>query len=47
MEPFAKVKRKDDPLAGPWDELTSAQATVTANMEAFGKEAATQARLLQ
>jgi type I restriction enzyme M protein len=43
MEPFAKLKRKDDPLAGPWDELTSAQATLTADVEAFGKEAAKQA----
>lgn len=42
MEPFAKVKRKDDPLAGPWDELTSAQATLTADIEAFGEEAAEQ-----
>lgn len=44
MEAFAKVKRKDDPLAGPWDELTSAQATLTADIEAFGKEAAEQAK---
>jgi type I restriction enzyme M protein len=38
------VKRKDDPLAGPWDELTSAQATLTADIEAFGTEAAEQAK---
>jgi type I restriction enzyme M protein len=44
MEAFAKVKRKDDPLAGPWDELTSAQATLTADIEAFGREAAEQAK---
>lgn len=44
MRPFARVKRKDDPLAAPWDELTSAQATLTADMEAFGKEAAEQAK---
>lgn len=42
MEPFAKLKRKDDPLAGPWDELTSATATLTADIESFGKEAAAQ-----
>jgi type I restriction enzyme M protein len=42
MLPFAKVKRKDDPLAAPWDELTSAQVTLTADIEAFGKEAAEQ-----
>jgi type I restriction enzyme M protein len=40
IEPFAKTKRKDDPLAEPWDELTSAQATLTADIEAFGAEAA-------
>ncbi|WP_244433232.1 type I restriction-modification system subunit M [Bradyrhizobium japonicum] len=43
MDPFAKVKRKDDPLAAPWDELTSAQATLTEDIEAFGTEAAAQA----
>jgi type I restriction enzyme M protein len=42
IEPFAKLKRKDDPLAAPWDELTSAQATLTADIEAFGKEATEQ-----
>jgi type I restriction enzyme M protein len=30
IEPFATIKRKDDPLAEPWDELASAQATLTA-----------------
>lgn len=43
MDPFAKVKRKDDPMAGPWDELTSAHATLTEDIEAFGTEAAAQA----
>ena len=38
------MKRKDDPLAEPWDELTSAQATLTADIEAFGTEAAAQAK---
>lgn len=42
MQPFAKGKRKDDPLAGPWDELKAAQATLTADIEAFGHEAAKQ-----
>ena len=28
IEPFAKLKRENDPLAEPWDELTSAQATL-------------------
>ncbi len=40
IEPFAKLKREDDPLAEPWDELTSAQATLTADIEALGAEAA-------
>ncbi|MEZ6030767.1 MAG: class I SAM-dependent DNA methyltransferase [Hyphomonadaceae bacterium] len=44
IEPFAKLKRKDEPLAAPWDELTSAQATLTADIEAFGKEAAAQSK---
>ena len=43
IEPFAKTKRETDPLAEPWDELTGAQATLTADIEAFGKEAAAQA----
>lgn len=43
-EPFAKVKREGDPLTAPWDELTSAQATLAADIEAFGKDAAEQAK---
>jgi type I restriction enzyme M protein len=43
-ETFVEVKRKDDPLAGPWDELTSAQAMLEADIEAFGKEVAQQAK---
>ena len=39
MEPFAKMKHKGDPLAGPWDELISTQATLTADIEGFRKEA--------
>ncbi|MCF6113405.1 type I restriction-modification system subunit M [Mesorhizobium muleiense] len=42
--PFGKVKRNDDPLAELWDELASAQATVTADIETFGAEAAAQAK---
>lgn len=42
VEPFAKLKRKDDPLAGPWDELTSAQAMLAADIEAFGRHAVEQ-----
>ncbi|HVQ70048.1 MAG TPA: N-6 DNA methylase [Bradyrhizobium sp.] len=44
MEPFAKAKREGNPLTGPWDELTSAQAALTADIEAFGKEAAEQGK---
>lgn len=43
MEPFARMKRRDDPLAGPWDELTSAQTTLAVDIDAFGTEAAEQA----
>jgi type I restriction enzyme M protein len=39
MEPFAKLKRKDDPLAEPWHELARAQATLSTDIEAFGREA--------
>ncbi len=44
IAPFAKLKRKDDPLAEPWGELTSAQATLAADVEAFHLEAAAQAK---
>jgi type I restriction enzyme M protein len=44
MEPFVKEKREGDPLAGPWDELTGAQSTLAADIEAFGREAAEQGR---
>jgi type I restriction enzyme M protein len=44
MELFAEAKREGDLLPGPWDELTSAQATVKADIEAFGQEAAAQAK---
>jgi type I restriction enzyme M protein len=40
IEPFAKVKRKDNPLTQSWDELTGAQATLTADIKAFGADAA-------
>jgi type I restriction enzyme M protein len=43
MEPFAKVKRENDPLAGPWGEVIGAEAIVTADIEAFDKEVAAQA----
>ena len=40
IEPFASIKRKDDPLAEPWDELTEGQATLAADNEAFAAEVA-------
>jgi type I restriction enzyme M protein len=43
IEPLAKLKRENDPLAEPWAELTSARATLTKDIEAFGKEASAQA----
>jgi type I restriction enzyme M protein len=44
VTPFAKAKRKDDPLVGPWDELATAQVTAAAGIEAFSAEAAAQAK---
>jgi type I restriction enzyme M protein len=44
IEPFAKVKRNNDPLAEPWKELTGAQATLAADIETFGVEATARAR---
>ncbi|MQW83411.1 DNA methyltransferase [Mesorhizobium loti] len=42
IEPFARTRRKDDPLAEPWGELTSAQSTLTADIEQFVAEPAKQ-----
>jgi type I restriction enzyme M protein len=39
LDPFAREERENDPLAGPWDEVTGAQAMLTADIEAFGAEA--------
>jgi type I restriction enzyme M protein len=47
IQPFAKLKRENDPLAEPWADLTAARATLTADVEAFGKEAAAQATAWQ
>jgi type I restriction enzyme M protein len=44
IEPFAKLKHNDDPLAEPWNELTSALATLTTDIEAFTAEAAGRAK---
>jgi type I restriction enzyme M protein len=43
IEPFAREKREKDPLADPWAELAAAQATLVADVAAFGCEAAMQA----
>ncbi len=43
IEPFAKLKRENNLLAEPWAELTGACATLTKDIDAFGKDAATQA----
>jgi type I restriction enzyme M protein len=37
-EPFAKLKRENDPLAEPWAELTGGKTTLTVDIEALGKE---------
>ncbi len=42
LTPFARMNRKDDPLAGLWDELTGARSMLMADVEAFGGEAIAQ-----
>ena len=42
-EPFATKKRDPNPLAETWKELTSEQATLSADIEAFAVEVATRA----
>jgi type I restriction enzyme M protein len=42
--PFAKLKRKDDPLAEPYSELAGLHVMVTADIEAFGEEEAARAK---
>ena len=37
-EPFATERRIPDPMADTWEELTTAQATLSADIEAFGNE---------
>jgi type I restriction enzyme M protein len=44
IDPFAKIKREDNPLAEAWEELTSVQATVAADIKAFAIEATAQAK---
>jgi type I restriction enzyme M protein len=43
MEPFAKLKRENDPLAESWTELARVQAMLTADITDFGKETTVQA----
>ncbi len=47
IEPFAKLKRENDPLAEPWAELAGVRATLTEDIEAFGNDAAAQASAWQ
>ena len=42
-EPFATEKRDPDPMADTWEELTSTQATLSADIEAFRGEVAARA----
>ena len=42
-KPFATEKREPNPLAEAWEELTSAQATLSADIEAFAAEVAARA----
>ena len=42
-EPFATEKHEANPLTDTWEELTSAQATLSADIEAFAAEVATRA----
>ena len=42
-EPFATEKHDPNPLAETWEELTSAQATLSADIEAFAAEVASRA----
>jgi type I restriction enzyme M protein len=44
IAPFVMEKRKDDPLAEPWDELTKAHATLTADIQAFSEEGSARAK---
>jgi type I restriction enzyme M protein len=44
MEPFAKLKRGNDPLAEPWSELAGSRATLKQDIEAFDKETKAQAK---
>ena len=43
MRPFASEKRDQDPLAGDWSELTSAQAALATDNKAFAAEVAARA----
>lgn len=43
IEPFAAIAREDDKLAEPWGEMTSTQATLAADIEAFSAEVLVQA----
>jgi type I restriction enzyme M protein len=42
IEPFAKLKRENDPLAEPWGELIKAWTTLTSDIDEFAKQATAQ-----
>lgn len=43
IEPFAKLKREDDPLAASWAEMIGARRTLMEDIRAFGKKTEAQA----
>lgn len=43
VEPFATQVRRPDPMSETWEELTSTQATLSADIEAFASEVAVRA----
>jgi type I restriction enzyme M protein len=47
IEPFAKLKRENDPLAEPWAELAGVRPTLTGDIKVFGDDAAAQATARQ
>lgn len=42
IAPFAKLKRENDPLAEPWDELTATCRTLAEDIGTFGEESTAQ-----
>ncbi len=44
IAPFTRISRSDDPLAEPWEELTSTHETLVADIEAFAELSQAQAK---